>query len=50
MVISYQSTKTAVGVDFLQELLVNDKVEYPLGRTATSALYTERAKGLGWAE
>lgn len=50
MEISVQSTKTAVGVDFLQELFWDGKVYYPSGRAMTSALYSERAKGLGWAE
>lgn len=52
MEISVESTKTAIGVDFLQELYIHesDSIMYPTGRTAVSALYTERPKGLGWAE
>lgn len=50
LIISVKSDKTAIGVDFLQELLWDGKIQYPVGRTATSALYTEGPKGLGWAE
>lgn len=50
MDISVDGVKTAVGVDFLQELFIDGHVVYPVARTAESALYSERAKGLGWAE
>lgn len=49
MNISVDSIKTAVGVDFLQELYWNGNIEYPIGRLAPSALYTERSSGKGFA-
>lgn len=49
MEISIDSIKTAVGIDFLQELFWEDRIEYPVARIAPSALYTERSSGKGFA-
>lgn len=49
MEISVDSIKTAVGIDFLQELFWEDRIEYPVARIAPSALYTERSSGKGFA-
>lgn len=50
MEISVDGIKTSVGVDFLQEYYDGKKISYPVGRAVRSALYTERPKGLGWAQ
>lgn len=49
MEISVDSIKTAVGIDFLQELFWKDRIEYPVARIAPSALYTERSSQKGFA-
>lgn len=49
MSISIDSIKTAVGIDFLQELFWDGSISYPIARIAPSALYTERHSGKGFA-
>lgn len=49
MIIETDSIKTSIGTDFLQELYWGGNIEYPIGRLAPSALYTERSSGKGFA-
>lgn len=48
MDVSVDGVKTALGVFFLQERVVNDKVLYPTARAVSKCLWVERPKGLNW--